>query len=63
MGRIGFPEIIFIALAVVLLFGANKLPEIGRALGQAIKEFRKAGREITSSINDITEDKGDDKKG
>ena len=46
MGRIGIPEIIFIGLIIVLLFGAKKLPEIGRAIGEAIKEFKKASREI-----------------
>jgi len=45
MGRIGMTEILFIALVIVLLFGARKLPEIGASIGQAIKEFRKASRE------------------
>ena len=52
MGRIGIWEVIFIALVVVLLFGAKKLPEIGRSIGQAIREFKKAGREIEESAKD-----------
>jgi sec-independent protein translocase protein TatA len=44
MGRIGVMEIILIVLAILLLFGARRLPEIGSALGKAIKEFRKAFR-------------------
>ena len=46
MGRIGIWEVIFISLVIVLLFGTKKLPEIGRSIGEAIKEFKKAGREI-----------------
>ncbi|MDP8212984.1 MAG: twin-arginine translocase TatA/TatE family subunit [Candidatus Zapsychrus exili] len=41
MGRIGLPEIIIVVLIIVLLFGAKKLPKIGRAIGKAIKEFKK----------------------
>ena len=46
MGRIGAFEIILVVLAIVLLFGIKRLPEIGSSLGKAIKEFRKAGKEI-----------------
>jgi len=42
MPTIGFWELILILLIVLLVFGAAKLPEIGRALGKAIREFRKA---------------------
>jgi len=62
MGRIGVPELIFIALVIVLLFGARKLPEIGSALGKAIREFRKAGKDIKDEVNDVIEDKGDEQK-
>ena len=51
MGRLGFGEIVLIVLVIVLLFGAKKLPEIGRALGEAIKEFRKAGKELDDAVN------------
>lgn len=56
MGRLGAPEIIFIVLAVVILFGAKKLPEIGQSLGKAIREFKKAGKELENDINDVTKD-------
>ena len=36
----GIVEILLVVLVVVLLFGARKLPEIGKGLGQGIKEFR-----------------------
>ena len=42
MGRIGFSEILLIVVVALLLFGPNKLPEIGRALGNAIREFKSA---------------------
>lgn len=41
MGRIGIWEILLVLLIVLLVFGAKKLPEIGRALGNAIREFKK----------------------
>ena len=50
MGRIGLPEIILILLVFIILFGAKKLPEIGTALGKAIKEFKNAGKEIENDI-------------
>ena len=42
MPTIGFWELIVILLIALLIFGAAKLPEIGRALGKAIQEFKKA---------------------
>lgn len=57
MGKIGFGEIVLIAFIFVLLFGAKKLPEVGAAIGQAIKEFKRAGKDVESSIKDTIEDK------
>lgn len=45
MFGIGFPELILILLIVLVLFGANKLPEIGAGMGKAIKNFKKATNE------------------
>ncbi len=42
MSNIGFGEIVVILLIILILFGASKLPEIGRSLGRAIYEFKKA---------------------
>lgn len=44
-GRLGFWEILIIALVIVLLFGASKLPQLARGMGDSIKEFRKAVKE------------------
>ncbi len=39
------PELLLILLALLLLFGANKLPALGKGLGESIRSFRKALRE------------------
>ena len=54
MGRIGFAEILLIALVIVLLFGAKKLPEIAQALGRSLKEFKKASRDVEEDIKEST---------
>lgn len=41
MGPIGFPELIIIFLIVILLFGASRLPTIGKGLGEGIRNFKK----------------------
>ena len=46
MSGIGFWEITVILLIILILFGAAKLPEIGKALGKAIYEFKKAGKSL-----------------
>jgi sec-independent protein translocase protein TatA len=45
MGRIGIPELLIILLILMVIFGANRLPEIGRGIGKAIKNFKEAGKE------------------
>ncbi|MBI3742923.1 MAG: twin-arginine translocase TatA/TatE family subunit [Chloroflexi bacterium] len=40
-GDIGLPEILIILFIVLLIFGANKLPQLGRSLGSSIGEFKK----------------------
>ena len=62
MGHIGVPEVALIVLAVIVLFGAKKLPEIGSSLGKAIREFKKAGKEIKDDLKDVVEDKDDEQK-
>ena len=48
---LGVPELIFILLLALLIFGPKRLPEIGRTLGKGMSEFRKASNELTRSIN------------
>ena len=45
IGRLGLPELIIILLIIILIFGANRLPEIWRGIGKGIKNFKEAGRE------------------
>jgi len=51
MGNIGGQELFLILLIVLIFFGAKKLPELARGLGQALKEFRKAARDVQEEIN------------
>lgn len=62
MGRLGIQEIILIALVIIVLFGAKKLPEIGSALGRAIREFKKAGKDIQDDVKNVIEDKDNGQK-
>jgi len=42
---LGVPELIIILLIIILIFGANRLPEIGRGIGKGIKNFKDATKE------------------
>ena len=42
MGRIGIPELLIILAIVILIFGANRLPELGRGIGKGIRNFKDA---------------------
>lgn len=49
MGPIGIPELLIILAIIILIFGASRLPEIGKGIGQGIKNFK-------SSMKDSIED-------
>ncbi|HXO18818.1 MAG TPA: twin-arginine translocase TatA/TatE family subunit [Thermoanaerobaculia bacterium] len=51
MGSLGIPEILFILVIALLLFGPKRLPEIGRTLGKGMAEFRKASNDLKRTIN------------
>ncbi len=55
-GTFGGQEIVVILIVVLLLFGAKRLPELARSLGQGIKEFRK-------SVKEVSEDADSDESG
>jgi sec-independent protein translocase protein TatA len=45
MGTLGIPELIVILFIIVLIFGASRLPEIGRGIGKGIRNFKEASKE------------------
>ncbi len=53
---LGVPELLVILVIVLLLFGAGKLPAVGRQLGKGLRQFRKAQREVDSVLNPNLDD-------
>ncbi len=52
-GNLGATEIIFIVLAILILFGAKKIPELAQGIGKGMREFKKAVREVEDDIKSI----------
>lgn len=50
LSNIGVPGLILILVLALIIFGPKKLPEIGRAFGQTLREFKKSTRELTSDV-------------
>jgi|SRR5215218_10990914 len=50
-GPLGFPELVFILVLALLIFGPKRLPEIGRTIGRGMAEFRKASTDLKRTIN------------
>jgi sec-independent protein translocase protein TatA len=48
MGRIGLPELMVILVIVIVIFGANRLPQLGKGIGSAIKNFKEGLKDETS---------------
>ena len=51
-GSVGMPELIVIFVIALIVFGPRKLPEIGRSLGKAIGEFKRATNELQSTLDE-----------
>jgi len=54
--NLGGGEIILILALILILFGAKKLPELAKGLGQGIKEFKKATKEVTDEVAQAMEE-------
>jgi sec-independent protein translocase protein TatA len=56
LSNIGLPGLILILTLALIIFGPKKLPELGRAVGQTLHEFKKSARELTSDAVEEIED-------
>ncbi|MFQ6065800.1 MAG: twin-arginine translocase TatA/TatE family subunit [bacterium] len=61
-GGLGIWELIVIFGIVFLIFGATRIPEIAKSLGTAIKEFKKASKEISGNEEETTKSDSEKKK-
>ncbi|WP_027963329.1 twin-arginine translocase TatA/TatE family subunit [Halalkalibacillus halophilus] len=62
LGGIGIPGLILIVLVLLLVFGPSKLPEIGKAFGSSLKEFKKATNDLISDDSSNSKNNNDTKK-
>jgi sec-independent protein translocase protein TatA len=56
MAGVGTTELILILLVVLIIFGVGKLPEIGGALGKAIRDFRRTQKDLNEAVDDVKKD-------
>jgi len=65
MFNLGVPELLLILVLALIIFGPGKLPEVGRALGKGIREFKKATSSLSNELEEAVkfeEAKGENKK-
>ncbi len=61
--NLGFPELVVLFILALLLFGPKKLPELGKSIGKAITEFKKATNEVKDNLEkEVEEDKNKEEK-
>ena len=63
MAAIGIPGLILILIIALVIFGPKKLPEIGKAAGQTLREFKKSTKDLTEDVTDEIKDTKDLVKG
>lgn len=61
-GNLGATEIILIVLAILILFGAKKIPDLAQGIGKGMREFKKAVREVEDDIKSIDKSENNEKK-
>ncbi len=52
MTRLGIPELVIILVIVIVIFGANRLPELGRGIGKGIRNFKDASKDADNKSSD-----------
>ena len=57
MPHIGLPELAVVLVLALVIFGPGKLPEVGKAIGKSIKEFKSASKEVKEQSEKILEEK------
>ena len=62
MFGLGYQELLLILVIVLILFGANRLPELARSLGSSVKEFKKGVTEVSKDESTAAAKKEDEKK-
>ena len=58
-GPIGLPEMLIILVIIVLIFGASRLPEIGKGIGQGIKNFKGSIKDPVDSAEELVAQRHD----
>ncbi|MDY0235123.1 MAG: twin-arginine translocase TatA/TatE family subunit [Gudongella sp.] len=61
-GRIGMPELILILAIALVIFGPSKLPEIGKSLGRALKEFKEGSNTDKDKDKEVAKDDNNEKR-
>ena len=61
MPQLGVPELLIILVIIILVFGVGRLPQIGKALGEGIREFREASQGIAETADSNAASHGSDK--
>lgn len=56
-GSLGWPELLLLALVILLLFGAKRIPELMKSIGKGVKSFKEGVNEIEKKIDDEPESK------
>jgi sec-independent protein translocase protein TatA len=62
IGPLGIPELIVILVLALLIFGPGKLPDVGKALGKGINEFKRASKDVQKEFSEAINQPENDKK-